>query len=76
MAEPGQAAVPTASQGHGRVNSEAGAGETALSHPTAASARRWGCGEAALALSVLRLPARLAPQPALPPLPLRRLQAG
>lgn len=73
MGEPGQAAEPTASQGHGGANGEAGAGETAPSHPAAASAQRWGCGEAALALSVLRLPARLAPQPALPPFPLRRL---
>lgn len=77
MGDLGRAAEPAASQGHGGASCEVGAGETALSHPAAASARRWGCGEAALAFSILSLPARLAPRPAAqPPLPLRQLQAG
>lgn len=67
MGELGQAAEPAASQGHGGASCEAGAGETALSHPAATSARCWGCGEAALALTILSLPARLAPQPVAQP---------
>lgn len=77
MGDLGHAAEPAASQGHHGVSCRAGAGETALSHPAAASARCWGCEEAALTLIILSLPARLAPQPAAQPLlPLRKLQAG
>lgn len=73
----GPAAEPAASQGHGGASCRAGTGETALSHPTAPSAQRWGCEEAVLTLIILSVPARLAPQPAAQPLlPLCRLQAG
>lgn len=73
----GQAAEPAALQGHGGASCEAGAGETTLSHPAASPARCQGCGQAAFTLSILSLPARLAPRPAARLLlPLLQLRAG